>query len=232
MGLCPSGALAVRQEASPTSSSRQYKGITQGPLRLRLHVLPTQLARPPGRASGTHCTQMLRALVPNTRATHVRGLALSCVSVRSLLLAGGDLTMKQSPLLTFESSAFPPMAGEDRETNAGIFGKALALWIAEQLRTARFMTGDVIAEDFGWCVPVESKPNSLYVACASTDENADRWSVFAFAEAGMLTRLLGNDRRVESVAALFTAVQRCLASAPGIRELREEPFRDAEDRER
>ena len=209
MGLCPSGALAVRQELPPTPSSRQHKGITQGPLRLRLHVLPTRLARLPGRASGVHCTQTLRALVPNTRATHVRGLALSCVSVRSLLLAG-----------------------EDRETNAGIFGKALALWIAEQLRTARFMTGDVIAEDFGWCVPVESKPNSLYVACASTDENADRWSVFAFAEAGMLTRLLGNDRRVESVAALFTAVQRCLASAPGIRELREEPFRDAEDRER
>ena len=26
MGLCPSGALAVRQEASPTPSSRQYKG--------------------------------------------------------------------------------------------------------------------------------------------------------------------------------------------------------------
>lgn len=95
MGLCPSGALAVRQEASPTSSSRQYKGITQGPLRLRLHVLPTQLARPPGRASGTHCTQMLRALVPNTRATHVRGLAPSCVSVRSLLLAGGDLPRDQ-----------------------------------------------------------------------------------------------------------------------------------------
>ena len=140
--------------------------------------------------------------------------------------------MKQSPLLTFESSAFPELAGEDESTNPGIFGKALALWIAEQLRTAGFMTGDVVAEDFGWWVPVESKPHSLYVACASTDENADRWRVFAFAQAGMLARLLGNDRRAESVAALFAAVQGCLASAPAIRELRVEPFRDAEDHER
>ena len=69
--------------------------------------------------------------------------------------------MKQSPLLTFESSAFAVTPGEDEETNPGIFGKALAQWLAEQLRVAGFATGAVMAEDFGWCVPVESKESLI-----------------------------------------------------------------------
>jgi hypothetical protein len=69
--------------------------------------------------------------------------------------------VKQSPLLTFESPAFAVAPGEDEETNPGIFGKALAQWLAGQLRDAGFATGEVIAEDFGWCVPVESKPHAL-----------------------------------------------------------------------
>lgn len=135
--------------------------------------------------------------------------------------------MKQSPLLTFESSAFAATPGEDQETNPGIYGKALALWLVAQLRTAGFMAGDVVAEDFGWCVPVESNPHTLYVVCASTDGNADRWRVFAFAEGGILARLLGKDRRAESLAALFSAVQLCLMSAPRIHSLREEPHPDS-----
>ena len=89
------------------------------------------------------------------------------------------------------------------------------------------MAGDVVAEDFGWCVPVESNPHTLYVVCASTDGNADRWRVFAFAEGGILARLLGKDRRAESLAALFSAVQLCLMSAPRIHSLREEPHPDS-----
>lgn len=130
--------------------------------------------------------------------------------------------MKQSPLLEFESSTFNVTAGEDEETNPGIYGKALAQWLAEQLRAAGFPTAAVIAEDFGWCVPVESKPHSLYVACASGD-TSDQWRVFAFAEGGVMGRLLGKDKSAESLATLFAAVRRCLESEPRIRGLREEP---------
>ena len=129
--------------------------------------------------------------------------------------------MKQSPLLEFESSAFPVMPGEDEATNPGIYGKALAQWLAAQLRAASVPTGNVIAEDFGWCVPVESKPHSLYVVCASGDVS-DQWRVFVFAEGGVVARLLGKDRSAESVASLFDAVVRCLKSEPRVHGLREE----------
>jgi hypothetical protein len=129
--------------------------------------------------------------------------------------------MKQSPLLEFQSSAFAISPGEDEATNPGIYGKALAQWLAEQLRAAGFAAGDVIAEDFGWCVPVESRPHSLYVACASADE-PDHWRVFAFAEGGVVARILRKDKSAESLASLFTTVRRCLESAPIVRGLREE----------
>lgn len=129
--------------------------------------------------------------------------------------------MKQSPLLEFESSAFAVAPGEDEETNPGIYGKALAQWLAEKLRRAGFPIGEVIAEDFAWCVPVDSRPHALYVACASGDR-PDRWRVFAFAEGGVMARLLGRDRSAEALASLFTAVRSCLESEPRIHGLRED----------
>ena len=130
--------------------------------------------------------------------------------------------MTQTPVLEFESSAFAVIPGEDEETNPGIYGKALAHWLAEQLAAAGFSPGAVIAEDFGWCVPIKSESHSLYVACASTGEKPDHWRVFAFAEGGLMARVLGNDNRAESLATLFTALKHCLQEGPSIRGLREE----------
>ena len=131
--------------------------------------------------------------------------------------------MKQSPLLEFESSEFAVSLGEDTATNPGIYGKALAVWLADKLRAAGFLPGDVIAEDFGWCVPIESAPHRLYVACSSTEEEEpNTWRVFAFAEGGNVARLFGKDERASSLASLFTAIRGCLESHPSIRGLREE----------
>lgn len=130
--------------------------------------------------------------------------------------------MKQSPWLVFESVAFAVIPGEDEQTNPGIVGKSLTLWLAEQLRLAGFAAGEIIAEDFGWCIPVDANSHSLYVACAGTGEQ-NQWRVFAFAEGGMIARLRDKDRSAESLATLFTVVRRCIESAPSIRGLREEP---------
>ncbi len=129
--------------------------------------------------------------------------------------------MSKSPLLLFESSAFAVVTGEDEETNPGIYGRALAHWLADQLRASGVPAGTVFSEDFGWCIPIESKPHALHVVCAS-GEGPDHWQLFVFAEGGLLASLFGKNRRAESVSSLFTAVRRCLESSPAVRELREE----------
>lgn len=125
-------------------------------------------------------------------------------------------------MLVFESSVFSIVPGEDADTNPGIYGRSLALWLAEQLREGGFAPGEIIAEDFGWCVPVKAEGHSLYVACASTDEKASEWRVFVFGEGGGWARVIGHDRRAESVSAVFTMIRHCFEQAPDIHGLREE----------
>ena len=130
--------------------------------------------------------------------------------------------MKQSPQLAFQSTAFAVVPGEDDRTNPGTFGKSLATWLSQQLRLKGLATGEAIAEDFGWCVPLESTPHKLYVACAGVDEEPNNWRVFVFAEGGFVSRLLGKDTSAESISTVFVAVRELLRSSPQVRGLREE----------
>lgn len=104
----------------------------------------------------------------------------------------------------------------------GIYGKTLANWLSQQLRSKGIPTGEAFAEDFGWCVSAESSPHSLYVACASDPDVPDGWRVFAFAEGGIVARLLGRDRSAETVQNLYRAIKDCVERAPGVRDIRED----------
>ena len=127
----------------------------------------------------------------------------------------------QSPLLAFSSGAFPVASGEDDRTNPGVYGRALARWLAEGLRTRRGLaTAEPIAEDFAWCVPIETAGFQAYVACASSGESTEDWRVLVFVEGGILKRLMGRDRRAELADDVFFAVRDLLAEHPEVRDLR------------
>ena len=129
--------------------------------------------------------------------------------------------IKHTPLLQFESSAFAPMPGDDVETNAGIYGKALAVWLADRLRAMGVCVDKILAEDFAWCLQIESGPRRMYVACSNLPGSTEQWQVFAFAERGVLAWHSGADKRAASLAALFSAIRGCLESATVIGDLRE-----------
>ena len=139
--------------------------------------------------------------------------------------------LMQSALLHFESSAFGIDPGEDEATNPGIFGRTLAEWVRDRLREQGLPAEDVIAEDFGWCVPVRLDPHAVYVACASDEGGPEgppprdgaAWQLFVFAEGGLLQRLFGKDTRREAMDRVFGAVRQALASSPDIRNLTEDP---------
>jgi hypothetical protein len=119
-----------------------------------------------------------------------------------------------SPVLMFQSSRFEIVADEDKLTNPGIYGLRLAEWMAHELPSHGFHTlGEVIPEDFAWCVPVEAEDCELYVACTSAEEG---WQAYVFADCGLMERLAGRDPRPTVVAELYTAVRSILEDAPGI----------------
>ncbi len=130
--------------------------------------------------------------------------------------------VKKDPMLRCSSDAFEVTPREDHETNPGIFGRALATWVSEQLMRAGFNAGGVIAEDFGWCVQVKSPPYSLYVVCAG-GALAGQWQIFVFSESGLVERFLRKDRSADLVADLYTTLRHCLESSPVVYGLGEEP---------
>jgi len=129
--------------------------------------------------------------------------------------------MKQSPILTFTSSAFPIAPGEDSETNPGIYGKALAEWLAKKLGTRGLACGEAFAEDFGWCVGVTSGDKGVHIVCASGETN-DTWQVFCFTERGFFEKLRGRPDATEALEHVFNAVKDCLSSAPEVNDVVEE----------
>ena len=122
--------------------------------------------------------------------------------------------VETSDLVTFSSAFFQVEPGEDAQTNPGIFGKALAHWLAEQLRRRGVPVLDVVAEDWGWCVTVKTQPLRLGVACASFDGSTTRWRAFVFAERGPLQWVRrSGDPRAE-VAELRSHLAAVIAAVP------------------
>ena len=130
---------------------------------------------------GGHAAYVLRRVSATSGRSYHQGHCAEADSHVPCELSSGP--MKKSPILEFESSAFAPLPGEDEATNPGVFGKALAQWLGNQLRRAGVATGEVIAEDFGWVIPVKNGPYFLRVAC-SRGEKPNGWKVFAFAGEG------------------------------------------------
>ncbi len=130
--------------------------------------------------------------------------------------------MTQSAYIHFKSDSFPIIPGEDEETNPGLFGKSLAEWLSLRLQEKGLALEAIIAEDFGWCVPVPCPPYRAYVACGVSREAGSDWGVFAFAEGGLFSRLIGRDKRAEALSSLYATVRSCLEEAPEIRNLRQE----------
>lgn len=128
--------------------------------------------------------------------------------------------MKQTVMLAFESSVFPHTPDDDGTTHPGVFGRALAYWLADRLRAAGVAAQKVFAEDFGWCVHVTAESNqSLYVVCASSPEGPNQWKVFAYAEDGMISKMIGRDKTSEPLKSLFQTVKDCLEAEPVIENL-------------
>jgi hypothetical protein len=127
--------------------------------------------------------------------------------------------MESSPTITFTSSFFPVEPGEDAETNPGIYGKALARWLAGELRRRGVSAEDPIAEDWGWCITVKRQPVAVRVACASVDDSATEWRVFAVAERGALQWLRRAGDPDAEVRALLAELAAIVPAIPDVRDI-------------
>ena len=135
--------------------------------------------------------------------------------------------MQSTRQIHARSSRFAIEPGEDNETNPGIFGRALAQWLAVQLPAFGWRVKGCVAEDFGRLVEVEDPKFRLFVACASGHDGADSWQAFTFAEGGGLLGLLSKSEKQRLADRLLSDVERALRSDPSTQDIRLEGANDA-----
>jgi hypothetical protein len=119
----------------------------------------------------------------------------------------------------FTSDLFERQPGEEEETNPGCLGKALAGWVGARLEERGLSVGEVLAEDWGWIVPVEDQPFPLWVGCGNEDGSERRWMVFAQAEPNPIRRLFKRDETERALDALQRHLLEVLESDPAISDL-------------
>lgn len=115
--------------------------------------------------------------------------------------------------VTFRTPFFQPIDGEDAQTNPGIYGKALAQWLAGALSACGVAVEGVIAEDFGWVVMVARVPCRLWYGCGNVDGGPGEWTIFPVAEPSVMQRLF---RRVDTVAEVGRLTAHLQALVPTI----------------
>ncbi|MFC7339747.1 hypothetical protein ACFQY0_21365, partial [Haloferula chungangensis] len=70
--------------------------------------------------------------------------------------------MAANPFIHIRSTKFPILPGEEEElVNEGTYGKALAEYLAEHLRTRGYDIPFTCCEDWGWWVEIRGQPYSL-----------------------------------------------------------------------
>jgi hypothetical protein len=135
--------------------------------------------------------------------------------------------MQSTRQILARSSRFAIEPGEDEETNPGIYGRALAQWLATQLPAFGWRVKGCIAEDFGRLVEVEDPKFRLFVACASGHDGDDSWQAFTFAEGGGLLGAFAKSEKQLLADRLLSDVERALRGDSSTQDIRLESANDA-----
>jgi len=127
----------------------------------------------------------------------------------------------------FRSALFEIEPGEDAETNPSCYGRALAKWLAGELRREGLEVDDVFPEDWGWCVMVRRAPFQLWIGCGNVhsyenerpDDALPRgedvvWTCIVVAEVPLLKRLFRRPVTTPAVKELYERVKRIVSTAP------------------
>lgn len=119
----------------------------------------------------------------------------------------------------FRSSKFPPYEGEEKQINPGLWGKRLAEYLAQKLAERGIKTGEMVAEDWGWYLPVINDGFPLALCCGHQNGDADKFLCFTEPSAPVVKRLFKKVDVTPQLTRLTEALQQVLASDPEVREV-------------
>lgn len=122
-------------------------------------------------------------------------------------------------VVTFRSAKFPPYEGEEEQINPGLWGKRLAEYLVARLAEQGIETEPLVAEDWGWYVPVKNEGFRLALCCGHQDGEADEFLCFTEPSHPVVKKFFKKIDATPQLTRLTTALQQILARDPDIREV-------------
>lgn len=119
----------------------------------------------------------------------------------------------------FRSSKFPPYEGEQEQINPGLWGKRLAEYLVQKLAERGIETEAMVAEDWGWYVPVRNEGFRLALCCGHQDGDDDEFVCFTEPSTPVVKKLFKKIDATPQLTRLTEALQQILGSDPEIRDV-------------
>lgn len=119
----------------------------------------------------------------------------------------------------FRSSKFPPYEGEEERINPGLWGKRLAEYLVQKLAERGIATEEMVAEDWGWYVPVRNEGFRLALCCGHQNGDDDEFLCFTDPSTPIVKKLFRKMDATVELTRLTVALQQILASDPAIRDV-------------
>ena len=118
----------------------------------------------------------------------------------------------------FRSEAFPAYESEAQDINPARYGKRLAEFLSAGLRTRGFEPEELVAEDWGWILPIKNDGFKLWIGCGNLEENPGGFLCFIEPHEPMIRKLFKKIDTKARVEALQKAMDDVLAESAGIRD--------------
>ncbi len=119
----------------------------------------------------------------------------------------------------FRSSKFPAYEGEEEQINPGLWGKRLAEYLVQKLGEKGITTEEMVAEDWGYYVPVHNEGFRLALCCGHQNGDDDQFLCFTDPSTPIVKKLFKKIDATTQLARLTEALQQILASDPEIRDV-------------
>ena len=91
--------------------------------------------------------------------------------------------------VTFRSSKFPPYDGEEELINPGLWGKRLAEYLVQKLTLLGIQSEEIIAEDWGWYIPIKNDSLTLAICCGHQNGDDDEFLCFTEPSSPIIKKL-------------------------------------------
>lgn len=116
----------------------------------------------------------------------------------------------------FRSKKFPPYDGEEDQINPGLWGKRLAEYLVDKLKSHNIETEEIIAEDWGWYIPIKNEGFRLAICCGHQDGDDDEFLCFTDPATPIIRKLFKKFDATQQLTCVVTAMEKILSSDPEI----------------